>query len=66
MTSVTVSEVQALLDDLDFPAEKDHIIAHAEARGAAGDSPAVQALSALPPDVYRDMSEIRDAVEKNG
>jgi hypothetical protein len=64
MTSATFSEVQALLDGLDFPAEKDHIIAHAEAQGAGSDSPAVRTLGALPPGVYRDLSEIRDAVEK--
>lgn len=63
MTSATFSEVEALLEDLDFPAEKDHIVAHAEARGAAGDSPAVKALRAMPPDVYRDISEIRRSVE---
>jgi hypothetical protein len=62
MTSATFSEVQDLLEDLDFPAEKDHIVAHAEARGAAGDSPALKALRALPPEVYRDISEVRSSV----
>jgi hypothetical protein len=63
MTSGTFSEVQVLLEDLDFPAAKDHIVAHAEARGAAGDSPAVKALRAMPPDVYRNISEIRSSVD---
>lgn len=62
MTSDTFSEVQALLEDLDFPADKEHIVAHAEARGAAADSRAVKALMAMPPDLYRDISEIRSSV----
>jgi hypothetical protein len=62
MTSDTFSEVQTLLEDLDFPAEKEHIVAHAEARGAASDSPVVKALRAMPPDVYRNIAEIRSSV----
>ncbi|MEV6851448.1 DUF2795 domain-containing protein [Actinoplanes sp. NPDC051411] len=65
MTSANFSEVQTLLEDLDFPAERDHIVAHAEARGAPADSPAVKALRALPPDVYRDISEVRSSVALN-
>jgi hypothetical protein len=64
MTSDTFSEVQTLLEDLDFPADRDHIVAHAEARGAETDSPAVKALAALPPEVFRNMSEIRRSVER--
>jgi aerobic carbon-monoxide dehydrogenase small subunit len=63
MTDDTFSEVQTLLEDLDFPADKEHIVAHAEARGAADDSPAVKALRAMPPDVYRNISEIRSSVD---
>ncbi|HEY0533210.1 MAG TPA: DUF2795 domain-containing protein [Actinoplanes sp.] len=63
MTSATFSEVQALLEDLDFPADKDHIVAHAAARGAPDDSPAARALRAMPADLYRNISEIRSSVD---
>jgi len=63
MTSATFGDVQVLLEDLDFPADKDHIVAHAAARGAADDSPAAKALRAMPPDLYRDISEIRSSLD---
>jgi hypothetical protein len=63
MSESTFAEIQDLLDDLDFPAAKDDIVAHAEQRGAAADSPAVRALRAMPPETYRNMSEIRSSVD---
>jgi hypothetical protein len=61
MTMKTFMEIQELLDDLDFPAEKEQIVAHALERGAFA-SPAVRALRALPLSTYRNMSEVRSSV----
>lgn len=56
------ADVQKLLEDLDFPADKETIVAHAEAR--AGRSPdAVRALRAMPLATYRNISEIRSSVD---
>jgi hypothetical protein len=63
MSTDTFTEVQNLLDDLDFPADKDTIVRHAVERGAPDDSAAVKALRAMPPDTYRNMSEIRSSVD---
>jgi len=63
MSQPTFTEIQSLLEDLDFPAAKDDIVAHAENRGASADSPAVRALRAMPPETYRNMSEIRSSVD---
>ena len=63
MSANTFAEVQGLLDDLDFPADKDSIVAHAVERGAAENSEAVRALRAMPPDTYRNMSEVRSSVD---
>jgi hypothetical protein len=63
MTRDTFAEVQTLLEDLDFPADKDRIVAHATGRGAAEDSPAVRALRAMPLATYRNISEIRSSVD---
>ncbi|MGK5681263.1 DUF2795 domain-containing protein [Actinoplanes sp. URMC 104] len=59
----TFSEVQTLLQDLDFPADKDAIVRHAEQRGGDHDSPAVRALRAMPLATYRNISEIRSSVD---
>jgi Protein of unknown function (DUF2795) len=63
MTDDTFSEVQTLLDDLDFPADKEQIVTHATGRGADADSPAVKALRGMPLAVYRNMSEVRSSVD---
>jgi len=63
MPADTFAEVQALLEDLDFPADKDAIVAHATGRGAGPDSAAVRALRAMPLATYRNMSEIRSSVD---
>lgn len=53
--------VQATLDDLDFPATKEQLIQHAEARDG-GDGQAVRLLRALPLGTYDDISQIRSSV----
>ena len=63
MSTNTFAEVQTLLEDLDFPADKDAIVEHATGRGAAYDSAAVRALRAMPPATYRNISEIRSSVD---
>jgi hypothetical protein len=63
MSTDTFAEVQTLLEDLDFPADKDAIVRHAEQRGAGHDSPAVRALRGMPVATYRNISEIRSSVD---
>jgi hypothetical protein len=63
MSHNTFAEVQTLLEDLDFPADKDTIVSHATERGGAPDSAAVRALRAMPLATYRNMSEIRSSVD---
>jgi hypothetical protein len=62
MSTDTFAEVQALLEDLDFPADKDAIVRHATGRGASPDSAAIRALRAMPLATYRNFSEIRSSV----
>ncbi len=63
MSHDTFAEVQSLLEDLDFPADKEAIVKHAAERGGAPDSAAVRALRAMPLATYRNMSEIRSSVD---
>jgi Protein of unknown function (DUF2795) len=63
MSTDTFTEVQTLLDDLDFPADKDAIVQHATERGASPDSAAVRALRAMPLATYRNFSEIRSSID---
>jgi hypothetical protein len=63
MAQLIFNDVQHLLEDLDFPADKDRLVAHAESRGAAYDSPAVRALRAMPVGMYRNISEVRSSVD---
>jgi hypothetical protein len=63
MSDNTFTDVQSLLDDLDFPADKDTIVAHAAERSGDADSAAVRALRAMPLATYRNMSEIRSSVD---
>lgn len=60
MARTDFAEVQRVLDDLDFPATKEQIVRHAEARD--GDGGAVRMLRALPLATYRNISEIRSSV----
>lgn len=62
MSHDTFADVQSLLGDLDFPADKDAIVQHATRRGGSTDSAAVRALRAMPLATYRNMSEIRSSV----
>jgi hypothetical protein len=63
MSHKTFTDVQVLLEDLDFPADKDRIVEHAVARAADPDSPPVKALRAMPVATYRNISEIRSSVD---
>jgi uncharacterized protein DUF2795 len=63
MSTDTFAEVQTLLEDLDFPADKDTIVQHATGRGGPPDSAAVRALRALPLATYRNISEVRSSVD---
>ena len=63
MGTDTFAEVQALLADLDFAADKDTIVRHATEHGAPRDSAAVRALRAMPLATYRNISEIRSSVD---
>ena len=61
--NTTFTDVQSLLDDLDFPADKEAIVAHAAERSGAAEAAAVRALRAMPLATYRNMSEIRSSVD---
>jgi hypothetical protein len=54
------NDVQEALSDLDFPAPKDRVVAHAEGRDAPAD--AMRLLRGLPQSTYRNLSEIRSSV----
>jgi hypothetical protein len=49
-----------VLADLDFPATKEQVVGHAQAKGA--DPAVLKLLRALPPETYRNISEIRSSV----
>jgi translation elongation factor EF-Tu-like GTPase len=63
MSEKIFSEVQLLLDDLDFPADKETIVDHAAQRAGTADSPAIKALRGMPLATYRNISEIRSSVD---
>lgn len=63
MSRKTFTEVQELLEDFDFPADKAAIVAHATRRAGSDDDPAVRALRAMPLATYRNMSEVRSSVD---
>jgi hypothetical protein len=63
MTDNAFAEVQDLLQDIDFPADKAAIVEHAERRGGSPDSAAVRALRAMPLATYRNISEVRSSVD---
>ncbi|MFC0531271.1 DUF2795 domain-containing protein [Phytohabitans kaempferiae] len=54
------NDVRDALTDLDFPADKEQIVAHAEGRGAAAE--ALRLVRGLPLQTYRNISEIRSSV----
>ena len=61
MTGVTLEDVFAPLNDLDYPAAKEDIVRHAESRGAPED--VLRALGALPLGDYASRSELARSVE---
>ncbi|GAA3737015.1 DUF2795 domain-containing protein [Salinactinospora qingdaonensis] len=62
MTATTTTQrLQAALDAVDYPADKDELVATAQENEADEDT--VRALQALPPQDYRSFSEITASVE---
>ena len=61
MAGVTLEEVFAPLNDLDYPAAKEDVVPHAEARGASED--VLRALRALPLGDYASREELARSVE---
>ena len=61
MAGVTLEEVFAPLNDLDYPAAKEDVVRHAEARGASED--VLRALRALPLGDYASREELARSVE---
>lgn len=53
-------ELKDVLSDLDFPADKDDVVAHAEQRGAGRE--VASALRAMPPAQYNQVEEVLRAV----
>ncbi|BCB90189.1 DUF2795 domain-containing protein [Phytohabitans suffuscus] len=54
------NDVRAALDDLDYPASKDQVVAHVERRGGSG--AALRLLRGLPLATYLNLDEIRRSV----
>lgn len=63
MSHKTFTEVQELLEDLDFPADKATIVEHATQRAGSADTAAVRTLRAMPLATYRNISEVRSSVD---
>jgi hypothetical protein len=61
MAQVTLDEVFAPLNDLDYPAAKEDVVRHAEARGASED--VLRALRALPLGDYASRDELARSVD---
>ncbi|MEV0395943.1 DUF2795 domain-containing protein [Polymorphospora rubra] len=61
MAGQEFADVRAILDDLDFPATKEQIVAHGEARDR-GSGEVVRLLRALPLGTYDNISQIRSSV----
>ncbi|WP_019632078.1 DUF2795 domain-containing protein [Actinomadura atramentaria] len=53
-------QIKGVLDDMDFPAAKDDLVAHARERGA--DEPQLKALRALPLGDYDNLAEVLRSV----
>ena len=60
MAEVTLEQVQAALDDLDYPASKEEIVRHAEHKGA--EEAVLKALRALPLADYASREELARSV----
>ncbi|MBV1849271.1 DUF2795 domain-containing protein [Catellatospora tritici] len=54
------AQMQQALRDIDFPADKDAILAHV--LEYTSDSGVVKLARTLPPEIYRNMSELRSSV----
>ena len=61
MAGVTLDDVFEPLNDLDYPAAKEHIVRHAESRGASDD--VLRALRALPLGDYASRDELARSVD---
>jgi hypothetical protein len=59
-TEAVWHRLRKVLNDIDFPADKDDLVAHAEQRGA--DEAVLRLLRALPIAEYRNISELRSSV----
>lgn len=62
MTSM-IDRVEELLIDVDYPADKDALVAEAERHG--GDDDAIRTLRALPPVDYRNRAEVLRSIDIN-
>lgn len=62
MTSM-IDRVEELLIDVDYPANKDTLVAEAERHG--GDDDAIRMLRALPPVDYRNRAEVLRSIDIN-
>lgn len=62
MTDAWISVKEALFD-LDFPATKQNIVEHVRQRGV--DERALKLVRGLPPETYRNISEVRSGVQLN-
>ena len=60
MDQTTWNTIIEALNDVDFPADKQDLVAHVEGRGA--DQETVRLLRALPVGSYRNIAEIRSSV----
>jgi O6-methylguanine-DNA--protein-cysteine methyltransferase len=61
MSGVTLEDVFAPLNDLDYPAAKEDVVRHAESRGASDD--VLRALRALPLGEYASREELARSVD---
>jgi hypothetical protein len=61
MAGVTLEDVFEPLNDLDYPAAKEDVVRHAEARGASED--VLRTLRALPLGDYASRSELARSVD---
>jgi hypothetical protein len=61
MSGVTLEDVFAPLNDLDYPAAKEDVVRHAESRGASDD--VLRALRPLPLGEYASREELARSVD---
>jgi hypothetical protein len=60
MKTIDWGEVELALSDVDFPASKQRLVAHAEQGGSS--EGAVKALRALPLAIYESLAEVQRSV----